>query len=67
MSVLAGFAMALASVAFCVFAGVAIHELDYASEHPFRYGPAKVIAAASVAGALVALAVAVLALAFIRR
>jgi hypothetical protein len=34
-----------------VFVGVVFHELIYASEHPFRYGPAKVIAWAAGAGA----------------
>jgi hypothetical protein len=59
-STLAGAIIALALVACAVFIGVAVHELDYASEHPFRYGPAKVIAAAAGAGALLSLAVAML-------
>jgi hypothetical protein len=41
--------------------GVAITEINYASAHPFAYGPAKVIAWAAGAGALVSVAVADLA------
>jgi hypothetical protein len=59
-STLAGAVIALALLAGAVVVGVAVHELAYASEHPFRYGPAKVIAAAAGAGALLSLAVAVL-------
>lgn len=46
--------------------GVAVHELNYASDHPFRYGLAKVIATGAGAGALLSLAVAVLAVAYAR-
>jgi hypothetical protein len=53
--------VALAAVAAVVFAGVAVHELNYAADHPFAYGPAKVIAWASGAGALLSVAVAMLA------
>ncbi len=52
MRALTGFALALAAVAGLVFAGVAVHELNYASAHPYAYGPAKVIAWAACAGAL---------------
>lgn len=57
MRALTGFALALAAIAGAVFAGVAIHELNYASANPYSYGPAKVIAWAALAGALLALAV----------
>jgi hypothetical protein len=50
-----------------VFAGVGIHELNYASDHPYAYGPAKVIAWGAGAGALLALAVAGLAWTLVRR
>lgn len=55
---LGGVVIALAVLAGVVFAGVAIYELRYVSDHPFKYGPAKVIAWAAGAGALLALAVA---------
>jgi hypothetical protein len=55
-----GAALALSIVAMLVFVGVAIHEFGYASAHPYAYGPAKVIAWAAVAGATLALAVALL-------
>jgi hypothetical protein len=58
--------MALAAVAAIVLIGVAVHEIDYASDHPDRYGPAKVIAWAAGAGALLAIAVGVLAGALLR-
>jgi hypothetical protein len=63
---LAGAAIVLAALAAVAFAGVAIHELQYASDHRFAYGPAKVIATAAGAGVLVSLAVAALALAAAR-
>jgi hypothetical protein len=47
----------MSAVAALVFLGVAIHELNYASGHPYAYGPAKVIAWAAGAGALLSLAV----------
>lgn len=56
-----GAVMALAVVAALAFAGVAVHELTYASGHPHAYGPAKVIATAAGAGALLSIAVALLA------
>ncbi|HEY4280391.1 MAG TPA: hypothetical protein VGM91_19370 [Conexibacter sp.] len=54
---LGGLVFALATVAALVFGGVAIHELNYASSHPYSYGPAKVIAWASGAGAALSVAV----------
>jgi hypothetical protein len=63
---LGGFIGALGLVALLVFAGVAIHELQYASDHPFRYGPAKVIASAAGAGALVSASVALCGIALSR-
>jgi hypothetical protein len=59
---LAGAVVALAVVAAIVFAGVAVHELGYAADHPFQYGPAKVIAVCAGAGALLSVAVALLAI-----
>ncbi len=41
-----------------IFAGVVKTELDYASAHPFAFGPAKVIAWCAGAGVLLALALA---------
>jgi hypothetical protein len=64
---LTGAVAALAAVALLVFVGVALDELSYASSHPYRYGPAKVIATAAGGGALLALAVALLAVAVSRR
>jgi hypothetical protein len=52
-----GLVVATAAFATIVFAGVAIHELNYASVHPYAYGPAKVIAWAGGAGALLSIAV----------
>lgn len=65
-SALFGAVLALAAIAAVVLFGVALHELNYASDHPFQYGPAKVIASASGAGALLAIAVAILAGALLR-
>jgi hypothetical protein len=61
-----GFVLALAAVAAVVFVGVAVHELDYASDHPHAYGPAKVIAWAGASGAALAGAVALIGWALIR-
>lgn len=61
-----GAAMALAVVAAVGFIGVAIHEFGYASDHPYAYGPAKVIAWGGCAGAVVCIAVALLAFALTR-
>lgn len=55
-----GFVLALAAVAAIVFAGVAVHELNYASDHPHAYGPAKVIGLAAAGGAALAVAVALI-------
>lgn len=49
--------VALAAVAFLLFVGVAIHEWNYAADHPYRYGPAKVIATGALAGAVLSVAV----------
>jgi hypothetical protein len=58
--------MALAVVAAVGFIGVAIHEFSYASDHPYAYGPAKVIAWGGCAGAVLCVAVALLAFALTR-
>jgi hypothetical protein len=65
-SALTGAAAAFAVVALIVFAGVAIHELRYASDHPYQYGPAKVIAWAAGAGGLLSIAIGLLAAAAFR-
>lgn len=58
---LRGLIIALACLAApLVFAGVAFTEIEYVSDHPHAY-PAKVIAYASGAGAILAVAVALLA------
>jgi hypothetical protein len=44
-----------------IFVGVGVNELQYASNHPYAYGPAKVIAWGAGAGALLSVAVALLA------
>jgi cation transporter-like permease len=54
---LGGAVMALALVAAVGFLGVAIHEFSYASDHPYAYGPAKVIAWGGCAGAVLCIAV----------
>jgi hypothetical protein len=61
-----GAVVALAAVAGFALAGVALHELSYASGHPFAYGPAKVIALGAGAGALLALAILTLAIGLLR-
>jgi Mn2+/Fe2+ NRAMP family transporter len=63
---LGGAVIALAVVAAVISIGVAVHELQYAGDHPYAYGPAKVIAWGAGAGALLALAVALLAFGLIR-
>jgi hypothetical protein len=63
---LLGSVVALALVALAVSVGVAIHELQYASHHPYAYGPAKVIALAAGAGATLAAAVMLLAVVLLR-
>jgi hypothetical protein len=45
---------------------LAIHEFNYASDHHYAYGPAKVIAWGGCAGAVLSIAVAVLAFALTR-
>lgn len=65
-SSLLGAVVALAVVAAGVFVAVAIHEIQYASKHPYSYGPAHVIAWAAGAGALLGASVAALALALTR-
>jgi hypothetical protein len=63
---LLGAVVALSAVACAVLIGVAIHELNYAADNPYRFGPAKVIATAAGAGALASLAVGLLAVALMR-
>lgn len=58
----------LASVVGLVLcAGVGIHELQYRADHPFRAGPAGVIAVLAFATAAVCLGVAALAWESVRR
>jgi hypothetical protein len=61
-----GAVAAVGLLAALVFAGVGVHELSYASDHPHAYGPAKVIAWGAGAGALLAFAVAGLAWSLLR-
>ena len=65
-STICGAVLALTLIAALMLAGVAVHELEYASDHPFAYGPAKVIAWAATGGVLLAIAVALLAWAALR-
>jgi len=65
-SALGGFVAALALVALAVFVGVAVHEIQYANDHPRAYGPAKVIAWCAGGGAVLSLAVGLLAVALLR-
>ena len=53
--------IALTAAAALVFLGVGLHELNYASDHPHAYGPAKVIAWGAFAGAMLSVAVGLLA------
>jgi len=55
-STIRGFVLGLLVLAGALFAVEALHELSYASSHPYAYGPAKVIA--TVCGAGLALTVA---------
>ena len=48
----------VAIVASIIFAGAGLNELTYVSNHPYAYGPAKVIAWACGAGLLVSIAAA---------
>ena len=66
-STVRGVAGALAVIALVIFVGVALTEIDYVDDHPYRYGPAKVIAWAAGAGALLSAAVGLLALLLTRR
>ena len=63
---LGGFIGALGLIALLVFVAVAMHELQYASDHPFAYGPAKVIASGAGAGAVLSTAVALVGVALSR-
>ena len=65
-SALGGVVMALSVVAALGFLGVAIEEFTYAADHPFAYGPAKVIAWGAIAGVVLAIAVAIVGYAFTR-
>jgi hypothetical protein len=65
-STLGGAVMALSAIAAIVFAYVAIHELTYAGDHPYAYGPAKVVAWGGAAGILLSLAVGVVGYALTR-
>jgi hypothetical protein len=61
-----GFVVAIAAIAAILFIGVAIHELGYASGHPYAYGPARVIALACAGGAALSVAVGLLGSALVR-
>ncbi len=63
---LLGAVIALAVVSAIVFVGVTVEELSYASNHPYAYGPAKVIAWGAGAGAVLSVAVALLAFSLTR-
>lgn len=65
-SSLGGAVIALAIVAAIILVGVVVNELNYASTHPYAYGPAKVIAWGAGAGALLSVAVALLGYALTR-
>lgn len=62
-----GAVIAMATIATLVFVGVAVEELTYVSNHPYAYGPAKVIAWGAGAGAVVSVAVGLLAYSLTRR
>lgn len=51
----------LAYIGTVLFAYVGFHEISYAMNHPNGYGPALVIGIGGVAGALVSIAVALIA------
>jgi hypothetical protein len=65
-STILGAVIALAVVSALILVGVAVHEINYASSHPYRYGPAKVIAWAAGASAILGAAVGLLAFALLR-
>lgn len=62
-----GAVIALAAVSALALIGVAVHEITYASDHPHQYGPAKVIAWAAGASALLGIAVGLLAAAILHQ
>ncbi len=66
MRTLVGAVIALSAVAAVIFAGVLVTELNYVFDHPYAYGPAKVIAWCAGAGAVLATAVGFLAFALTR-
>jgi hypothetical protein len=65
-SSLLGAIVALALASAIVFVGVALHEIAYASDHPYQYGPAHVIAWGAGAGALLSASLCLLAFALMR-
>lgn len=62
IATITGSVIALAFAASVGFGVIAVHEFSYATNHPFQYGPAKVIAWGAVCGVVLAIAVAALAL-----
>jgi peptidoglycan/LPS O-acetylase OafA/YrhL len=65
-STVCGAVLALASLAAVILAGVSVNELNYVSDHPYAYGPAKVIAWAAAGGVLLAIAIGLLAWVMLR-
>ncbi len=65
-SAVAGAIIVLGVIATFIFAGVAITEIDYVNDHPYRYGPAKVIAWAAGGGLVLALALVLVGVALLR-
>jgi len=59
--------IALSTVAFLIFAGVAITEISYVGSHPYAYGPAKVIAWAAGGGAILSVVGALLGITLLRQ
>lgn len=66
MPALLGAVVTLCVAACVIFVGVLVTEINYVNDHPFRYGPAKVIAWAAGAGALLSAAVGIHAIASLR-
>ena len=64
---MASLAVALCVIAVVIFSGVAVTEINYVNGHPFAYGPAKVIAWAGGSGALLSVAVGLVAIVLLRR
>ena len=62
----AGAVIALAALAGLGLVVVAVHEFDYASSHPYAFGPAKVIAWAAIAGVVLAVAIGLIGFALMR-